>query len=72
LAAKGISPGDAELAPPTAIAFPASGTKCNRCWRFTEDTDDYGIWQNVCARCRGALAEMGIQPPQPVAEEAAK
>jgi ribosomal protein L37AE/L43A len=49
--------------PPAALAFPASGVKCNRCWRFTSDTEDYGIWQNVCDRCRGALAEMGVAPP---------
>jgi isoleucyl-tRNA synthetase len=54
---------------PIAVAFPASGTKCNRCWRYTDDTSNYGIWQNVCTRCQSALTEMGIQPPQP--EEAA-
>jgi isoleucyl-tRNA synthetase len=41
----------------------ASGTKCARCWNFMPDTADYGIWQNVCGRCRNALAEMGIGPP---------
>jgi isoleucyl-tRNA synthetase len=51
-----------------AVAAAAPGTKCNRCWRYTEDTADYGIWQNVCGRCRGALQEMGIEPP--VAEAA--
>jgi isoleucyl-tRNA synthetase len=56
------TPEDA-LMPPAALAFPASGVKCNRCWRFTSDTEDYGIWQNVCDRCRGALAEMGVAPP---------
>lgn len=45
-------------------AVPASGTKCARCWNFMPDTADYGIWQNVCGRCRSALAEMGIAPPQ--------
>ena len=69
LAIKGASAEDEALAPPTAIAFPAAGVKCNRCWRFTRDTADYGIWQNICARCRSALAEMGIEPPQ--AEEIA-
>jgi isoleucyl-tRNA synthetase len=29
----------------------ASGTKCNRCWRYTNDTSNFGIWQNVCTRC---------------------
>jgi isoleucyl-tRNA synthetase len=52
-----------------AVAATAPGTKCNRCWRYTEDTAGYGIWQNVCERCRGALKEMGIEPPQ--AEDAA-
>jgi isoleucyl-tRNA synthetase len=46
------------------IALPASGTKCARCWNFMPDTADYGIWQNVCGRCRSALEEMGIAPPQ--------
>jgi isoleucyl-tRNA synthetase len=41
----------------------ASGTKCNRCWRYTEDTSGYGIWKKVCARCQSALKEMGIDPP---------
>jgi isoleucyl-tRNA synthetase len=42
----------------------AKGTKCNRCWRYMPDTGDYGAWQNVCGRCRGALEEMGFAPPQ--------
>jgi isoleucyl-tRNA synthetase len=44
---------------------PASGSKCARCWNFMPDTADYGIWQNVCGRCRLALKEMGIAPPKP-------
>jgi isoleucyl-tRNA synthetase len=48
---------------------PASGHKCARCWRYTNDTGSYGIWHDVCARCRSALEEMGIDPPQ--AEDAA-
>ena len=46
-------------------ALPASGTKCARCWNFMPEVGDYGIWQNVCTRCQGALKEMGIEPPQP-------
>ena len=42
---------------------PASGAKCARCWNFMPDTADYGIWHNVCGRCRTALKEMGIEPP---------
>jgi isoleucyl-tRNA synthetase len=63
-AAKGRDAGSETLAPPSALAFAATGTKCNRCWRYTNDTSDYGIWQNVCARCQSALEEMGIDPPQ--------
>ncbi len=48
-----------------AIASQAKGTKCNRCWRYTEDTADYGVWHAVCARCRSMLVEMSIAPPQP-------
>jgi isoleucyl-tRNA synthetase len=47
----------------------ASGDKCARCWNYMPDVADYGIWQNVCGRCRSALDEMGIEPPE--AEDAA-
>ena len=47
-----------------ATATTAPGAKCNRCWRYTEDAASYGVWQNVCGRCRSALAEMGIAPPE--------
>jgi isoleucyl-tRNA synthetase len=45
------------------LASRASGQKCNRCWRYTDDTSSYGIWQNVCTRCQEALKEMKIAPP---------
>ncbi len=48
----------------------ATGTKCNRCWRYTDDTANYGTWHNVCGCCRNALREMGIEPPQGVAAPA--
>ena len=64
--ARGVNE-DGTPARPAAVALPASGTKCTRCWRYTDDTSDYGVWHNVCARCRGALKEMGIAPPQPEA-----
>jgi isoleucyl-tRNA synthetase len=47
----------------TVKALPASGHKCARCWNFMPEVSDYGIWQNVCTRCQGALKEMGIEPP---------
>jgi isoleucyl-tRNA synthetase len=46
-------------------ALPASGHKCARCWNFMPEVSAYGIWQNVCTRCQGALKEMGIDPPEP-------
>ncbi len=42
----------------------ASGSKCARCWNFMPDTADYGIWHDVCGRCRNALQEMGVAPPK--------
>jgi isoleucyl-tRNA synthetase len=66
-----ISSGNALLIIDAAVtAEPAGGTKCNRCWRYTGDTADYGIWQGVCARCRSALKEMGIEPPVAAQAEA--
>jgi len=50
-------------------ALPASGHKCARCWNFMPDVSSYGAWENVCGRCRAALQEMKIDPPQ--AEDAA-
>jgi len=43
----------------------ASGSKCARCWNFMPHVSSYGIWENVCDRCQGALREMGIKPPEP-------
>jgi isoleucyl-tRNA synthetase len=54
---------------PEITASPAPGQKCARCWNFMPDTADYGIWQNVCGRCRSALTEMGITPPKPEAAQ---
>jgi len=54
------------------VALPASGHKCARCWNFMPEVSAYGIWENVCTRCHGALKEMGIAPPQAQVEEAAQ
>jgi isoleucyl-tRNA synthetase len=56
----------------SVIALPATGSKCARCWNFMPEISSYGIWENVCTRCQGALKEMGIDPPQPAATEAAQ
>jgi isoleucyl-tRNA synthetase len=45
-------------------ALPASGHKCARCWNFMPEVSNYGVWENVCTRCHGALKEMHIPPPQ--------
>jgi isoleucyl-tRNA synthetase len=47
-----------------ATALPARGHKCARCWNYMPEVSNYGIWQNVCTRCQGALREMNIAPPQ--------
>ena len=46
----------------SVAALPAGGHKCARCWNFMPEVANYGIWQNVCTRCQGALKEMGINP----------
>jgi isoleucyl-tRNA synthetase len=51
--------------------LPARGQKCARCWNFMPEVSNYGIWENVCTRCQGALTEMGIARPQADAGEAA-
>ena len=51
--------------PESIVPLSASGTKCARCWNFMPEVSNYGIWENVCTRCHGALHEMGIAPPQP-------
>ncbi len=56
------------LAPEGSAYLPsvelASGHKCARCWNFMPHVSNYGIWENVCDRCQGALKEMGIDPPE--------
>jgi isoleucyl-tRNA synthetase len=56
----------------TIAALAATGAKCARCWNFMPEVADYGIWQNVCTRCHGALAEMGIAPPETREPESAE
>src|ERR1700678_1353786 len=46
-----------------ACVLPASGHKCARCWNFMPEVSNYGVWENVCTRCHGALKEMRIEPP---------
>jgi isoleucyl-tRNA synthetase len=43
----------------------AAGSKCARCWNFMPAVSNYGVWENVCARCQTALTEMGVARPEP-------
>ena len=43
-------------------AKPANGTKCERCWRFTEDVGDDGRYPTVCLRCADALNAIEFPP----------
>jgi len=58
-----ISVGLAADAPMKVDFFPADGEKCDRCWRHTTDVSAYGAWPHLCARCQGALDEMGVEAP---------
>ncbi|MDP9053270.1 MAG: class I tRNA ligase family protein, partial [Acidobacteriota bacterium] len=37
---------------------PARGTKCERCWKYTEDVGSNASVPTVCSACAGALREM--------------
>ena len=69
-AAHGTEAASGAPALPSAIAFVTSGTNAPAACAYAHDTADYGIWQNVCNRCRGALREMGISPPAPDSSQA--
>jgi isoleucyl-tRNA synthetase len=45
-------------------AKPAKGTKCERCWRFTEDVGHETKYPTVCLRCADALQAINF-PPYP-------
>jgi isoleucyl-tRNA synthetase len=53
-----------------AVALPAEGDKCDRCWNYRTDVSAYGAWPNVCGRCQGYLKEMDIEPPAAVEAKA--
>jgi isoleucyl-tRNA synthetase len=63
-----FGPGGTPMIQLTIAVFEATGHKCARCWNFMPEVADYGIWQNVCTRCHGALKEMGIAPPEATGE----
>ncbi|MGO4214289.1 zinc finger domain-containing protein [Terriglobus sp. YAF25] len=37
-------------------------TKCERCWRYTNDVASDSRYPTVCARCATALDEIGYEP----------
>jgi isoleucyl-tRNA synthetase len=37
---------------------PASGTKCERCWNYTEDVGQDAQWPEICARCAAAVRQI--------------
>jgi isoleucyl-tRNA synthetase len=43
-------------------AKPAAGTKCERCWRFTEDVGNETKYPTVCLRCADALGAINFSP----------
>ncbi|NYF52002.1 isoleucyl-tRNA synthetase [Edaphobacter lichenicola] len=43
-------------------AKPAAGSKCERCWRFTEDVGHQPNYPTVCLRCAEALEAIHYQP----------
>ena len=43
-------------------AKPAAGSKCERCWRFTEDIGNEAKYPTVCLRCAEALAAIKFPP----------
>ncbi|HEY0307407.1 MAG TPA: isoleucine--tRNA ligase [Acidobacteriaceae bacterium] len=40
----------------------ADGTKCERCWNFTEDVGHNANYPTVCLRCAEALTAIGFAP----------
>ncbi|MEG9432249.1 isoleucine--tRNA ligase [Terriglobus sp. ADX1] len=51
-----------ENAPLQVRFVKAEGTRCERCWRYTDDVGSEGRYPTVCARCADALEKIGFQP----------
>jgi isoleucyl-tRNA synthetase len=39
----------------TVTVLPAEGTKCQRCWNYTNDVGTDAEWPGACARCARAV-----------------
>jgi isoleucyl-tRNA synthetase len=48
-------------------AKPGKGSKCERCWRFTEDVGNDARYPTVCLRCADALEAINFPPYPPPA-----
>ena len=48
---------------PVQVRFvKAEGTRCERCWRYTDDVGTEGAYPTVCARCADALEKISYAP----------
>jgi isoleucyl-tRNA synthetase len=45
----------------------AEGTKCERCWRYTQDVGSHPGWPTVCARCAEAVVAWVARHPEAAA-----
>jgi isoleucyl-tRNA synthetase len=57
-----VASDDPQRIPVVAITVPASGTKCERCWRYTNDVGNVAKYPTVCLRCSEALEAIGYPP----------
>jgi isoleucyl-tRNA synthetase len=57
-----VTEGEVEKCAFYAQAKPAAGSKCERCWRFTEDVGNEGKYPTVCLRCADALKAIDFPP----------
>ena len=53
-----VSVEKAEQGPLTVKVERAGGSKCERCWKYTEDVGTDPEWPAVCAPCAGAVREI--------------
>ncbi len=57
-----VTEGEVEKGAFYVQAKPAAGSKCERCWRFTEDVGNEGKYPTVCLRCADALKAIDFPP----------
>ncbi len=57
-----VTEGEVEKGAFYVRAKPAAGSKCERCWRFTEDVGNEAKYPTVCLRCADALQAINFPP----------